>query len=427
MAKHRFVVVGGGVAGLTVAMRLGVLLGRKGRADVTLVDHAPAHIWKPMLHTFASGTADYRNESLSYIEHAARNSYRYVTGDLAGVDRARREVLLDPVLLHDGATRFGGGTLGYDTLVLAVGSRANDFGTPGAVEHCHFLNDITQAERFHDALRLAAADALSTREDVTIAVVGGGATGVELVAELSKARDILSRYLPKAPQLRMTLIEPGKRLLGALPERVSAAVTAKLRELGVTVELNARVVSADAAGFALKDGRRIEARLRLWAAGVQAPPCLSGIIGLETSKIGQLLVGPTLQTTRDPAIFALGDCASLHGPNGKPVPATAQAGRQEALFLSRSLYRRHRFGRTLRGFRFRDFGSLVSLGGYTAYGTLGRQGLLPATFIEGWVAEMGHAALYRAHQLELNGAGRAAALWLADTVRRPTRPGLRLD
>ena len=429
MTKHRFVVLGGGVAGLVVAMRLGQRFGRRGRAEVTLVDHAPAHVWKPMLHTFASGTADYRNESLSYIDHAARNGYRFVPGDLAEVDRARKELSLDPVLLHDGTSRFGGGKISYDTLVVAVGSHPNDFGTPGAVEHCHFLNDVTQAECFHDALRAASVNALSTGEDVTVAIVGGGATGVELASELTKGRDILSRYLPKAkaPKLRITLIESGMRLLGGLPQQVSDAATSKLRQLGVVVELNAKVTSVDGSGLALAGGHRVEAKLRVWAAGVQAPRLLSQIQGLELSKAGQLVVGPTLQTTRDPAIFALGDCASLVNTDGKPVPTTAQAARQEAVFLASMLYRCIRFGRPLRNFKYRDFGSVVSLGGYTAYGTLGRHGLLPATFMQGRVAQFGHAALYRMHQLELNGPVQGTALWFADRLRRAARPGVRLD
>lgn len=424
---HQIVILGGGIAGIVLAMRLGNTLARRSRADITLVDRMPAHVWKPMLHEFAAGTADVRSESLSFIAHAARNHYRFMPGSLDGVDRTTRKIALGPVELKDRSAHLGDRALPYDTLILAVGSRANDFGTPGVSEYCHAIDDVASAERFHDAASSAALDALAADEDIGIAIVGGGATGVELAAELSRASDILAGYAPHRARLRLTLIESGNRLLAPLPERVSAAALAKLRQLGIDVRLDTKVKAADANGFQLANGGRIDARLRVWAAGVKAAPVLAGIDGLESSHAGQLKVGPTLQTTNDPDIFAVGDCASLPGPGDHPVPATAQAARQQATFLARSLFRKLRFGRPLKRFTYHDFGSIVSLGGYTAYGSLGRQALFPGTFLEGKVAELGHAALYRAEQLELNGPARGVALMLADGFRSLARPALRLD
>ena len=427
--RHRIVVVGGGVGGLTFVTHLARRLGRTGRADIVLADQALAHIWKPMLHRFASGTADYHAESLPFAVHARRHRYRYIPGRLAALDRDAQTVTLDPVPLDGSPVSLGGATLDYDTLVLAVGSQSDDFGCPGVTEHCHVIEDHRSAQRFGDAFRIAVARALSERRDVRVAIVGGGATGVELAAELSRARDTFAAYLPRGSMqaMRIVLIDSGQRLLGALPPRVSSAAQARLAGLGIKIINQAKVEGAEPTGFLLAGGDRVDADILVWTAGIRAPEILQGLDGLETSPQGRLVVCSTLQTSADPAIFGLGDCTSLGHGRASSVPATAQAARQQAIFLARSIGRQLKFGRPLSSFRFRDFGSIVSLGGYTAYGTLGRHGLFPATFIEGSIAQLADVVLYRAHQLELNGVIRGSALWLSNDLRRLVKPAARLD
>jgi NADH dehydrogenase len=292
-----------------------------------------------MLRTFAAGTANYSTQSISFAPHAKRNGYKYWPGDLCGVDRERKMVELGAIKLPDGASKLPGRQISYDILILAFGSHSNDFDTPGVREHCYFIDDVGQALIFNSVLRSMIIQSMADNAETGIVIVGGGATGVELAAELTQRMDILASYLPDKtpPRLRLTLIETAPNLLGGFPDRISQAVKEKLGQLGVDVRTGTKVVGADERGVALEGGQRVDAALRVWAAGVKAPPVAAKLGGLEVNRRGQIEVRPTLQTRADDGIFALGDCASCAGADGKPFPTTAQVARQQALFLARSL------------------------------------------------------------------------------------------
>src|SRR5262245_58925066 len=146
---HRVVIVGGGAAGLELATRLGRKFGKRKAASITLVDRNRTHIWKPLLHEVASGSLNPATDSVEYIAHAPRHHYRYRIGEVVGIDRARRQVFVAPSFGADGRQVIPPRVLGYDTLVLAVGSVCNDFGTPGAAQNAIALDDPDQAARFN--------------------------------------------------------------------------------------------------------------------------------------------------------------------------------------------------------------------------------------------------------------------------------------
>jgi NADH dehydrogenase len=318
-------------------------------------------------------------------------------------------------------------TVHYDTLVLALGGQANDFGTPGVPEHCHFIDDIGQATAFNDLLRSRVALAANEGKDLNVVIVGGGATGVELAAELTQRMEIVSNYSSDVTRthLRLTLIETASRALVPFPEKISRLVEAKLKSLGLDVRTGTKVVGVDAQSVVLDGDRRIEADLVVWAAGVKGPAVTSNLDGVEINRRGQVIVADTLQTKGDERIFALGDCSDLAGANGKPLPSTAQVARQQALFLAKNLANHIETGARLGHFRYQDMGSLVSLGEYAAYGTLGSYGFLKGAAFKGWLAHMGHAALCRMHQLDINGLVRGALIWLAADLRRAVQPRVR--
>jgi NADH dehydrogenase len=400
-----------------------------GRADVILIDHNFAHAWKPMLHTFAAGTANYTVQSISFAPHAKRNGFVYMPGDFCGLDRGRKTVDLAPITLPDGHSKSSGRSISYDTLVLAIGSHANDFHTPGACEHCYFIDDVGQALAFNRNLWSQIIQTIEKNTEARVAIVGGGATGVELAAELKRGMQIFATYVPGriSPRLRIVLIESAPRLLPGFSERISDAVESTLKRLGVEVRTSTKVVEADEHGVSLEGGERIDAALRVWAAGVKAPPVAAKLDGLEVNGRGQLPVRSTLQTAQDDRIFALGDCSSCPGPDGKPLPATAQVARQQAIFLARSLSGQLSQDKPLREFFFRDMGSLIALGDYAAYGSLGHHGFLRGAFIRGWMAKLVHTSIYRMHQFDMNGILKGGAGWLADDLRRVAAPTIVLD
>jgi len=431
---HRVVVVGGGAGGLELATRLGDRLGKRDRAHVTLIDCARTHLWKPLLHQVAAGSLGLDDQSLDYLAQARWHHFSYRLGAMDGVDRDRREVFVAPSFNEEGREVTPRRTFGYDTLVIAVGSTGNDFGTPGVREHTIQLETSDEAGRFHrrliDACLRANTQARPlSRDQISVAIVGAGATGVELCAELHNATRVLASYgldrIDPERNVRIVLIEAGPRILPALPERLSVAAHKLLDDLGIEVMTGRRVIAVDAHGVTLDGGERIEADLRVWAAGIKAPDFLKDIGGLETNRLNQLVVRPTLQTTRDDAIFALGDCAAVPMPDGGTVPPRAQAAHQEASLLARSIPARIA-GRPLRAFRYRDFGSLVSFGEYSAVGNLMGRLIGGNLWVDGLFARLMYWSLYRMHLLALHGLARVALDTLGDWITRRNEPRVKL-
>ena len=425
---HRLVIIGGGVAGLDMASHLAGKRVSTGRLHVTLIDRETAYVWKPMLHTIAAGTSDAGAQQTVYAAQARTRGFVFQLGAAVGIDRERREVAIAP-LRADGEEVVPARAVPYDTLVLAVGSRANDFGTPGVVDHCARIDSRTEAIRFNDQLRLHMLKASVSGQTLTIGIVGGGATGVELAAQLIQVATIAETYgvAGASSLIKVVLIEAGARILGPFPDKVADAARAKLEQLGIAVRTNARVASVDASGLHLADGAVIASDLKVWAAGVKAPALLNILAGLDRNRSGQLVVGPTLATAADPRVFAVGDCASPTLPDrAKPVPTTAQAAHQQALYLCKHLPSLID-GNPAPPATYHDFGSIVSLGGYDAFGSLGRFGFFDGGFIRGRVAQLGHALLYRSYQARLHGVWRGSLLWLADMIARRVRPPARLS
>lgn len=429
--RRRIVVVGGGVAGLEIATALGRRWKRDRQApSIMLIDRDSAHIWKPMLHTIAAGTRDISQQQIPYLAQARVAGFEYQPGEMCGIDRAVREIRLDALHAPDGRLLVPARQLSYDILVVSVGSEANDFGTPGAKEHCFKIDSRLQADAFNQEVRIRMLQCLAQEQNLSIAIVGGGATGVELAAELVQLTEAAGAYGAKslASRISITLIESGPRLLAAFPEDISLATKARLESLGIKVMLGSRVSAATAEGFELGDGGQVVASLRVWAAGVKAPGFLAELDGLETTPSNQLMVLPSLQTTRDSDIYGIGDCASITLPGTKrPLPPTAQVAHQQAQYLIRHLPAAIQHGTSAPDFTYRDFGSLVSLAEYDAFGSLGKFGLLKGTTIRGRLAQLSHAMLYRSHQARLYGFWRGGLVWLVDFLNTRLRSTIRLD
>ncbi|MEO6407635.1 MAG: NAD(P)/FAD-dependent oxidoreductase [Burkholderiaceae bacterium] len=432
---HQIVIVGGGAGGLELATALGDSLGRRGRAAVTLIDKTRAHVWKPQLHVIAAGSMDIGRHEIDYLAQSHWHHFRYRVGEMTGLDRAAREVLIAGFVDAEGNAVTPAQRIRYDTLVIAVGSESNDFGTPGVREHALKLESAEDARRFNQRLINACIRAQTQTgtlrpEQLQLAIIGAGATGVELAAELHRTtRELVAFGLDRIEpdkDIRLNLIEAAERVLPALPAALSQATEGLLRDLGVAVHTSSKVAEVLRDGVRLEDGRILPAELVVWAAGIQAPGFLAGLDGLESNRLRQLVVRNTLQTTRDEAVFALGDCAACPWPEkGGNVPPRAQAAHQQASHLARQL-RRRLDGQVLRDWRYRDFGSLVSLGEYSTVGNL-MGGLIGGSLtIQGGFARLMYLSLYKMHELALHGAGKVALETLARLITRRTEPHVKL-
>ncbi|MFN9506841.1 MAG: NAD(P)/FAD-dependent oxidoreductase [Rubrivivax sp.] len=432
---HRVVIVGGGAGGLELATRLGDTLGRRGLAHITLIEKARSHFWKPHLHEIAAGSMDLHAHATDYLAQSAWHGFRYRVGEMVGLDRAQRLVQVGPVVDEDGVQVTPGYTRAYDTLVIAVGSNTNDFGTPGVAEHAIALETTKQAERFHRrlvnaCLRAHMQDTPLQPRQLQVAIIGAGATGVELAAELHKATRTLVSYnlerIDPERDIRLNLIEAGPRILPALPERIAHSATTLLQGLGVQVRTGARVTAVTAEGVVLASGELVPAELVVWAAGVKAPEFLHELAGLETNRLNQLVVLPTLQSTRDESVFAIGDCAAAPwlGHQGT-VPPRAQAAHQQASHLVKQIRRRIE-GQPLAPWRYRDFGSLVSLGEYSTVGNLMGALVGGNLWVEGLFARTMYLSLYKMHQVALHGWGKTALGSASRWLTRSTEPRVKL-
>ncbi|MBV7264607.1 NAD(P)/FAD-dependent oxidoreductase [Erythrobacter ani] len=432
--KTQIVVVGGGAGGLELVRKLGAKFGRK-HHDIILVDKNLSHIWKPLLHEVAAGSLDANLDEVGYRGHCYRWGYRFFQGSLDGIDRETRTISLAPMYDEEGKEVIAGHTIRYDYLVVAVGSVSNDFGVPGVKEHCIYLDSRDQADRFrtrllNHCLRVSRAMMANpdANEQVKIAIVGAGATGVELAAELYNAAGALRHYgleVFDESRLNVTLLEAGGRILPALPERLSDAARHELTELGVTVKVDTQVIEARPRTLLTSSGDHIDADLIVWAAGVKGAEFLSEL-GLETNPRNQIKVRETMQTITDDRIFALGDCAS-YIPEGAeaPIPPRAQAAHQMANTVFDNIVRSLK-GKALKTFSYQDKGSLISLSRFSTVGSLMGNLVGGSLAVEGRMARFIYTSLYRLHLLGIHGWVKGLFLMLIGRVNRIVRPKLKL-
>lgn len=431
--EHRIVIVGGGAGGMELATRLGRKLGRHGRARITLVDRSRTHIWKPLLHAVAAGSLNIHEEQLDHLYQARWNSFEYCRGPMTGLDRNAREIIVGEVRDEDGDLVLPERRVPYDTLVISVGSLSNDFGTPGVAEHAYKLDATWEAHLFHRKLVNSCFSANyhlpGAADHLDINIVGAGATGVELAAELHNTTRTLAGYglrnLDPDKHIRIRLIEAGPRILPGLSEELSAAVREILEKLGVDVRTSERVTELTDSAVHTANGQVLSSKLTVWAAGIRAPGFLKDIDGLESDRIGRLVVTETLQSTRDANIFAFGDCAAAPWRDGQTLPPRAQVAHQQASYLARELAARLD-GRPTHPFAYHDYGSLVSLGRHDTLGNLMGFVRGKGIRIEGLIAGLMYWSLYRSHLMALHGFWKTALDTLTGWLRRQTDPHVKL-
>ena len=433
---HHIVIVGGGAGGLELATRLGDSLGKKKQAVITLIDSTRTHVWKPLLHEIAAGSMNPDKHELEYLAQAHWHHFNFRLGRMDGLDRSKKEVTIAPYFDEDGVEVIARRTFQYDSLVIAIGSTTNDFGIKGAREHSIALDTQDQAEKFHRRLHNALLRAQTQAAPVMagqleVVIVGAGATGVELAAELHNTTRELAAYgldkIDADRDIKISIIEASDRVLPALPPKLSQSVDIELRKLRVHIYTGERVTEVAEKGVYTHSGRFIPSALVVWAAGIKAPDFLKDLDGLETNRINQLLVKQTLQTTLDESVFAFGDCAACPwlGHDGN-VPPRAQAAHQQASLLFKTMKKRVANKTNLPEYHYTDYGSLVNLGRYSTVGSL--MGTLSggSMYIEGLFARLMYQSLYKMHLMTLHGVFEVVLQTVARLITRRTEAQVKL-
>ncbi len=435
---HHVVIVGGGAGGLELATKLGDTLGRQGKAIITLVDQSKTHVWKPLLHEIAAGSMNPERHELVYLAQAHWHHFNFRLGSMDRLDRAKKTIAISPYFDEDGFEVIPRRTLAYDTLIIAVGSTTNDFGIKGAGEFSIALDTQDQAERFHRRLHNALVRAQTQAKAVQagqleVVIVGAGATGVELAAELHNTTRELAAYgldkINADRDIKISLVEASERVLPALPTKLSDSVELELRKLDVHLYTGERVTEVTRDGIHTHSGKFIPSALVVWAAGIKAPDFLREMDGLETNHINQLVVHRTLQTTLDANVFAFGDCAAcprLNGSADETVPPRAQAAHQQASMLVKTVKNRLAGKKHLPDYTYLDYGSLVNLGKYTTVGNLMGSLSGGSLFIEGLIARIMYQSLYKMHLMALHGFWSMALQTIARMITRRTEARVKL-
>src|ERR1700728_2179366 len=230
--RHRVVVVGGGAGGVELAIGL-AHHANAATDEVVLIDKESSHLWKPRLHEVAAGLMNPGEDQVGYLALAQTHGFRFHYGALAGLDSSARTIRLAAVENPPGDDQvvLGPRELDYDELVLAFGSQVNDFGIEGVIEHCHMLDSCSQASAFNRSFLNAAMQiAEEQREHLSVGIVGAGATGVELAAELRYAASAMKRYggLGAAHRLDITIVDMASRVLAGADLRTSAYAASRL-------------------------------------------------------------------------------------------------------------------------------------------------------------------------------------------------------
>jgi NADH dehydrogenase len=427
---QKIVVVGGGAGGLELVALLSRKL-NKAEASLTLVDGNLKHVWKPLLHEVATGTLDSHEEVLDYIPYANKHGFSFIYGHLKDINRSTKELIIGSVPAEVGDNFIPERTISYDMLVIAIGSLSNDFNIPGVREHCLFLDTVNQAEIVQGLLinEIIQQVQVPTKKPLNIAIIGAGATGIELAAEIHYAikQSQSNPALIQDQNNRISVIEGKNRITPHMPEAISVALTQYLIDLGINVLVDEQVSSITKEAVHTASGQTIVADIKIWAAGIKADSLLKNLDGLEVNALNQLVVKKSLQTTLDDAIFALGDCAFFTQINRlgelEIVPPSAQAAHQQAYLLASSI-RRFLNGKSLLDFTFVNHGSLITANHSKVVGYL--MGKFTSRHVEGWLARLIYLSVHKQHQIALHGYWRTLLVSIANVLTRKGRARLKL-
>lgn len=414
------VIVGGGAGGLELAIRLA----KAGHKDVLLIDRSATHVWKPRLHELAAGFRRGEVDELDYAGLAEHWGFGFERGELADIDPEARTLTLAEWREDDGRVRMPGRCIGYQAVVLAIGGVTPDMGVEGVLEHALMLDSEADAERLFERFStgLLAHRAGQRSDPFHIAIVGSGATGVELAGLLAtEAR--ASSLAPREcqPRVKVTLLEATDTFMPGMEDEVRQSIRKRLLNVGIDIHTEQQVSRVDRDRLTTDGGDEFPADLTIWAAGRVGPPVADSIDALATNKKRQWRVKPTLQSVDSDHVFALGDCSVI---DDEPAPPTAQAASEQAEHLAKELPR-FLAGETPAPFVYEDKGTLLSLGEAGSVGEV-KGWFADDVQLRGRLARAAYQGLQRQHQFILLGPLKGTAEALSDVLGRSVGPRLKI-
>ncbi|QCE35464.1 NAD(P)/FAD-dependent oxidoreductase [Acetobacteraceae bacterium] len=381
---QKIVVLGGGIGGINVLRDLKHL----SNISATLIDPNPFHVCKPSLHEVAAGTLTSKDNRFAFKALATEFGFNFIQAKALSIDTISRKIQLSSDT-----------EIAYDWLIVACGAVPNDFKTEGADQHCYFLNNIADADVIYSKVRLGVTSAFQEKKSFNVAIIGAGPTGVQLTAALYETFTKKETISPHSISLQ--IIEGQNRLLPSFHKDISEGAARRLKELNIQLNLNAKVEAIRENGVALANGTFLPADMVIWTAGVKPNITLKKLFpDLEFGRNGGLVVTNTLQTTKDPHILAIGDCAFILK---SPLPPTAQAARKEGIYLQKIALPALISGKTPKPFIYNNQGSIVVLGKYAGWGELPSGKSFGGKGLGNRWAQLLHSILSARQQYELGG------------------------
>ncbi|MFI4847405.1 MAG: NAD(P)/FAD-dependent oxidoreductase [Candidatus Makana argininalis] len=427
----KIVIIGGGIAGLKLSTNLGIKFKKNENISITLIDKNSNYLWKPLLHEVASGSINENINSLNYLYHAKNNYFKFEIGKMIDIDRINKKILLGEIIGNNGILISKERIVFYDILVISIGSESNDFNIKGVKENCKFLDDIQQAKNINRYIINIFNKFYfknKKKQNIKISIIGGGATGVELSAEILNTFNEFQKYKLNNfnnNSLQINLLEASKNILPSLPNKISVFTQNELKNIGINILTNTMVIKVDSLGLYTKDNKYIKSDIMIWTAGIKVSNFIKNLSGLETNNINQIIVKKTLQTTIDSNIFAIGDCSYCVCKNGIISPPRAQAANQMASIVFKNILSILE-KKTLKNYTYKDSGTFISLSKFNSCGIFINNFIKRNIFVKGKIARLFYLIIYRIYQISLYGYIKTILIIISDLINKKIIPVVKL-
>lgn len=425
----KIIIVGGGVSGLKVAMKLGHKLGKKKRGKITLIDYQIGHIWKPILHKIASGSLNYHYEITNYLSHAKNNHFSFKLGKMTNINRKEKYITINEKYTKNKKVKIKEEKIKFDILVIAIGSITNDFKIKGVLENCSFLDNQTQANNFHKKILNTLKYNLKNNKITKIAIIGGGLTGIEFSTEilnLIKKLEIYKFYKIKEEKILITLIESENRILPKLPIKISKIINKNLEKLGIKIKTNTKIKKIENKTIETESKEKIKFDIIIWTTGVKVSNFMKNIGGLITNQNNQLIIKKTLQTTLDNTIFAIGDCAFYKNKHGEIIPPRAQNAHQMVKICYKNIILSLNNSKKLKKYKYKDYGYLISLSSFKTIGVINKFIIIKEIILKGKIIKLIYLSLYKIHLINIHGFIKTILIILSNIINKIIKPKIKL-